>query len=147
MKEFEFIPVPSESISLWWEKVERLYRSTPQTWEDFETIESIYEQHRTGTRILYLALKDMEVHFAISGTVQTWPKGKLVILDWCAGREVKKFITLALASLEDFARQVEARDVQFVGREGWKKYLEPYGYQVTHTIYSKRVSWSAPRRT
>lgn len=145
---FDFVPVPMESVPLWWDQVERLYRDTPETWEDYDNIESIYDQHMRGHRLLYVALEQgLKLEFAISGTVQTWPTGKTVVLDWCAGRDIKRYLSLALSSLEDLARQVDAFEVKFVGREGWKKHLEPFGYRVTHVTYTKRLEGTAPRRS
>lgn len=145
-KEFEFIPVPAEAIPLWWHRIEKLYKETPETWSDYETLENIYNQHLAGTRLLWITLCKMEVHFAISGTVQTWPKGRQVVLDWCAGKDTEKFMGLALSHLEDLARQVDAMEIQFIGREGWKRPLAKFGYSVSHTIYSKKLTSFAPRR-
>lgn len=139
MNEYKFIPVPPESLPMWWDKISALYAATPETWADYDKIESIYEQHRTGNRVLYITLDGLELQFAISGTVQTWPMGRVVHLDWCAGKNVKEYIGLALSSLETMAWQVNAFEVQFSGREGWKKLLEPFGYRVTHVVYSKRL--------
>lgn len=139
MDQYKFIPVPSESIPMWWGKLEALYKSTPETWADYEKLESIYEQHLSGRRILYICIVETELVFAISGTVQSYPMGKVVHLDWCAGRNVRDYIGLALSSLETLAWQVNAFEVQFSGREGWKKLLAPFGYHPTHVTYSKRL--------
>lgn len=136
---FVFVPVPAESLPMWWGQIEKLYMETPETWSDYEKIEHIYEQHRVGNRVLYITLKDVEVQFAISGTLHTWPMGRVVHLDWCAGKNVREYIGLALSSLETMAWQVNAFEVQFSGREGWKKLLEPFGYYVSHVTYSKRL--------
>lgn len=140
---FKFIPVPAESIPMWWGRISELYLKTPETWADYEKLEHIYEQHLSGHRILYITLREMELKFAISGTVRTYPQGRVVRLDWCAGENVKEYIGLALSSLEVMAWQVNAFEVQFSGREGWKKLLEPFGYRVTHVTYSKRLIGNA----
>jgi hypothetical protein len=139
MNDYRFIPVPAESVPMWWGRIERLYLDTPETWADYEKLEHIYEQHLSGHRILYVTLNGMELEFAISGKVQVWPQGRVVHLDWCAGKNVKDYIGLALSSLETMAWQVNAFEVQFCGREGWRKLLEPFGYRVTHVTYTKRL--------
>lgn len=144
---YDFVPVPMESVPLWWDRVALLYKATPETWEDYDDLDHIYQQHMLGHRLLYLTLHKMELEFAISGTIQFFPTGKVVVLDWCAGRDVKKYLTLALSVLEGLARQVDAFEVKFVGRTGWQKYLSPFGYKPTHVTYTKRLEGMGPRRS
>lgn len=144
--DYEFVPIPAEAVPMWWHRIEALYKATPGTWEDYETLESIYNQHLNGARLLWVTLKNMEVEFAISGTVNTWPKGRVVVMDWCTGKDTEKYIGLALMGLEELARQVDAFEIQFIGRRGWAPALARFGYHISHTIYSKRLEGSAPRR-
>lgn len=146
-KEFSFIPVPAESVPIWWEKVEALYKATPETWADYESLENIYYQHLSGHRLLFIAVREFELYFAMSGKVQIWTMGKIIQMDWCAGKDTAKFMALALSTMEGLATQIDAFEVQFIGREGWKPLLAPYGYKVSHTIYSKRLDGVAPRRS
>lgn len=136
---FQFVPVPSAALPMWWGQVEKLLLANPKTWEPYYDLENIYNGLQNDLLTLFITLDKTEVVFAMMVQVNSYPKCRVVSFIWAAGREVDKYLVLGLEALHEFAVMVGAAEVKVEGRLGWKKILAPYGYNFDRVILRRPV--------
>lgn len=54
-----------------------------------------------------------------------------------SGEKLNEWVDALNDKLEWFAKQNKCVAIEFVGRKGWKKIVNRYGYRDIHTIYQK----------
>lgn len=127
-KEFSFVPIPGEALDMWWDKLCVLLEESPETWANYYNLHNIYQQIEVGELQLFVILKDFSMEFAMLTRVNRYPKVTTVNCIWCSGREIDRFLPMALESIDRFAYSVGANMIKLQGRFGWKRLLAPYGY-------------------
>lgn len=99
------------------------------------TSENIMEEVNSG-RYYLVVIKD-EKHVIIASIimfVEEYVSGKRVLmLSGASGKDMNLWLELILDFAQGLARELSCEDIYVVGRKGWQKVLEPFGYEHAHT--------------
>lgn len=84
----------------------------------------------------------MEEDDSVTGVLVTeivqMARGKICRFRVCTGRNPERWMP-SVKIIEDWARANGCIAMEPIARMGWKKYLEPLGYQATHYVFEKKL--------
>lgn len=143
-REYTFVPVPADALSVWWGQVADLLTQSPETWEKYWNLEDIRWMLACGDMQLFIVLKGFDLEFAMITQIAVYPKMRMVKLLWCSGRNIRKFMPLSMTAIDDFAQGIGASEVKLFGRKEWQKVLKSFGYELDHIVLRKYVPGCAP---
>lgn len=71
--------------------------------------------------------------------IKQYPQFKLLVVQNCAMEpHIMQHVADKMQSIaESFAKDTGCAGIEFVGRPGWGKHVEKYGYDVQHVTYQK----------
>lgn len=139
-KDFIVSVVPLNSISSVWPFVEAWLDRYPALWNRCQTKESLLENLTTGGLQLWLVSRDSEIYLAFLTEVTHYPTHSSLFVVWAVGKELKRYVRIALSGIESLAASRGISTVYIEGRLGWQKILAPYGYKYVHTTVGKQVA-------
>lgn len=133
--------IPPASLSIWWGAVERFLTQCPDTWNEYETVESIYDALRTGQHRLAVLLEDNKVKFCGIFQVNEYPKVQTVQVFWCAGENMgRQELEPFMMGLESFAKKNGLAYVECgPSRPGFERWLGPMGYEKVRVYTRKKI--------
>ena len=105
------------------------------------TVEDILEMIWSGQTHLWVVF-EVETH-KIYGhfitEVKQYPQCKMLVVQNCAMEpHTMDNIEPKMQDIaERFAKDCKCSGIEFVGRPGWKRHAEKYGYDVQHVVYQK----------
>ncbi|WP_019222652.1 hypothetical protein [Bartonella rattaustraliani] len=102
-------------------------------------LKTIAEEIATGKAQLWLGLKDKTQFcvFAITKIEKTHRGKKRVVLSDLAGEGGLKLVKM-IETVEQWARTINAEEINMFGRAGWAKMLDHHGYS-RNLIYYRKV--------
>ncbi len=135
---YEIILVTPKLLELFWGDVKVLLEQTRETWDEYDTIDSIHEAIHTGKRHLWVCVDLGGVFLAGITCFDVYPVQKVLRLMWLGGSHLSKVLWF-LKHVEHWALMKGATKVETAGRKGWQKLLEPYGYKYKHVLLTKML--------
>jgi len=83
-----------------------------------------------------------EPNGAIITKVEQYPRVRMLNMLYMAGETglMADFDSEFNTAVEEFAKFNHCAGVEFGGRSGWKKYVEPYGFKLQSVAYEKRFA-------
>ena len=125
--------VDNERFQYWWEKSKPLLVKALHRSGDLHTIDDVFENIRTKKAIFY-PLKDGAAIF----TFREYPRRRLLQI-WLVGGDMEASIEGVLAGADFYAEQNGCDGIEVIGRKGWKRVLEPYGYDYKSIVMIKDI--------
>lgn len=134
--------VPSTvAIESYWSYIRDELEKEPELWNKAHTIESLREH------VIEEAIKVWCIYESESTNVKMWffttrtsyPVVEILTVVWASGRELHKYIMMALSALEEFAANNNYGGVVVDGRKGWGPVLAPFGYSELQVSFFKPV--------
>jgi len=105
------------------------------------TVDDILRFLFSGETALWVVFDEetQEAHGHFVTEIKQYPQCKMLVIQYCSGeKNHMKFIEdLMQQYAEQYARQVGCRGIEFVGRPGWKKHAERYGYTAQSVMYQR----------
>lgn len=90
-----------------------------------DTIESIAENVRAGTALLWLATDGPQIVAAATTVINTTPRHKVCIVHSAGGKHTGLWDQF-MPMVERYAKAEGCARVRVAGREGWKRVLKGY---------------------
>lgn len=140
MDSFSFHFVSPPVLPQVWPVVEGMLRESPETWTQFETLESIRDHLEKEHLILGVTHKGPEIVFALIMSIRIYAIARTLHLVWCYGPGISEHIESSLSAIERFAELNGCDFVSVEGRSGWEAILAPFGYGDTKVIVRKRIN-------
>lgn len=80
-----------------------------------------------------------EAHGHFVTEVKQYPQCKMLVIQYAAmtPNYMAEIEDLMQQYAEEYARQAGCRGIEFVGRPGWKKHAERYGYTAQSVMYQR----------
>ncbi|EJF74111.1 hypothetical protein HWV54_02805 [Bartonella alsatica] len=127
-----------EKIAPYQEALNAALKKYAKRFPDDVCLEMIAEEIATGQAQLWLVLKNKTQFsaFAITKVEITHTGKKRVILSDLAGEGGLKLVKL-INKVEEWARTINAEEMQMFGRSGWAKMLAHHGYSRNLIHYRK----------
>ena len=92
-----------------------------------------------GQMQLWVAYEGGVVYGHVITEIKQYPQCKMLVVQYCAGEENHmQFVEDEMFDLLDrFAKDAGCAGIEFVGRPGWRKQANKYGYSVQSVMYQK----------
>ena len=92
-----------------------------------------------GQMQLWVAHQEGQVYGHVITEVKDYPRCKMLIVQYCAGEEdhMQYAEDEMFDLLDRFAKDAGCAGVEFVGRPGWRKQANKYGYSIQSVMYQK----------
>ena len=92
-----------------------------------------------GQMQLWVAHQEGQVYGHVITEIKDYPRCKMLIVQYCAGEEdYMQYAEDEMFDLLDrFAKDAGCAGVEFVGRPGWRKQANKYGFSVQSVMYQK----------
>ncbi|EJF76799.1 Uncharacterised protein [Candidatus Bartonella washoeensis] len=128
-----------EEITRYQEDINAALQKYAKRFSDDVCLATIAEEIATGQAQLWLILKNATQFsaFAITKIEITHTGKKRIVLCDLAGEGGLKLVKL-IEKLEEWARSINAEEVQMFGRSGWAKMLSHHGYS-RHLIHYRKA--------
>lgn len=124
-----------EQVILYWENIRECLEEDRTLWEDYHTIESLFEE-ALGSRIQVwvLCYDDGVKCVFFSRVVETRERDeeigrRTMVIFWMWGVGAIENIRVLAPAIERFARYAKCSKVSVIGRKGWKRVLERWGFK------------------
>ena len=125
--------VDNERFQYWWEKSKPLLVKALHRSGDLHTIDDVLESIKTKKAIFY-PLKDGAAIFS----VREYARRKLLQI-WLVGGDMDASIEGVLSGADFHAEQNGCDGIEVIGRKGWKRVLQPYGYDYKSVVMIKDI--------
>lgn len=88
---------------------------------------------------LFIAYEGNTIYGHVIVEVKQYPQCKMLTVQYCAGEpnHMQHVEEEMFETLEKFAKDAGCAGVEFVGRPGWRKTANKYGYEVQDVMYQK----------
>lgn len=140
---YQVIFVPTVAVPMWWPKLEAMLMKCPETWQDYETLESIYgglTSQNSGNLVVVIEKGTTNIVFAAFFQIRNYTQTRVLDIHWGSGESIEKFSDLFLTAVDEFARKLGiARIEMSYARAGFKKVLAPHGYTAEKVVFRKQV--------
>lgn len=123
-----------------WPVIANMLQESPETWSQFETLESIKDHLEKEHLILGVTHKGPEIVFALIMSIRVYSIARTLHLVWCYGPGLDEHIEGTLSAVERFAEINNCDFVSVEGRFGWQDKLAKYGYGDPKVVVRKRVN-------
>lgn len=137
--EFTVSIVPVDKLDIMYPYLEAWLDSHPHLWNTVHTKDTIRQFLQAGKLQLWLVSRDSLIYIAFMTTAAPLPTHNALFITWAVGAQVKKYIRLALAGVEQIAAKQDIAAVYIEGRVGWTELLKACGYKYLHTVFAKNV--------
>jgi hypothetical protein len=127
--------VPMEGVDIVWDDVTKVLKKSVATSAGKFEIEDLKKDVKEGVLVLWLIMDGREVVAALTSRVMEYPGRRAMALDWVGGTQMKKWLPLALNTLQKYATDCECKHLEGYGRKAWGRILQKYGWQPEYIAY------------
>ena len=127
---------PSQAVEKWPE-IEKLINMTLPYAGGEHSIEDIKTLIFEGQVIFHLVYEDNQLIGGFSVELMTYPQKTIMNIPTTAGKDIHKWIDMAINSINDLAKLCGATEIRTRGRKGWGKMLPDFKHE--YTILSRTV--------
>ena len=127
--------VPMEGVDIVWDDVTKVLEKSVATSAGKFEIEDLKKDVKEGVLVLWLIMDGREVVAALTSRVMEYPGRRAMALDWVGGTQMRKWLPLALNTLQKYATDCECKHLEGYGRKAWGRILQKYGWQPEYIAY------------
>ena len=88
---------------------------------------------------LWIVHEENTIYGHVITEIKEYPRCKMLVVQYCAGEpDHMQYVDDEIFDLLDrFAKDTGCSGIEFVGRPGWRKQAEKYGFEVRSVMYQK----------
>ena len=88
---------------------------------------------------LWVVHEENTIYGHVITEIKEYPRCKMLVVQYCAGEsDHMQYVDDEIFDLLDrFAKDAGCSGIEFVGRPGWRKQAEKYGFEVRSVMYQK----------
>ncbi len=132
--------VPIEGVDIVWEDAKRVLHKSVNTSAGKFEVEDLKQELKQGQLVLWLVMDGSEVLAALTSRVIEYPGRRAMALDWVGGKHMRKWLPLALNTLQKYATDCECKHIEGYGRKAWGRILQRYGWQPEYIAYRMELN-------
>ena len=136
----QLLLVSPELLPQVWPQVEPLFLQNEDIWGEYYTIESFPILFQRGRLQLWTMNDEDGFLLAVVTELRVFPKMKVMNMLLIVGDGLRAGL-MFLDCMEMWARKQGAMKSNIIGRAGFLRLLEPYGYRKRAVALSKDISW------
>lgn len=130
-------PIPAYHAAQVWPLVRELAEEAAEESDDY-SVDDLYRDSVTGKADMFVIWNGKEVRAAFFVDFIPMRYGVLANAYALSGDGLNDWLHLIL-DLHEFCKSKGAKRMEIISREGWKKKLAEYGYEVKSIVYSKEL--------
>jgi hypothetical protein len=136
---------PTQINAVWGKVVEDLLKF-PETWQETETVDSIYASLQAGQLQLWCLTTEMQtLQMVLMTRINQEARGLVWQIVWAVGHNPQLSV-LSIAAMEDVARAHGCYRLEVVGRKGWERVLRDSGYRWGYQVIVKDLDQMGGRQ-
>ena len=141
MPEYQVGILEEAELTKWWPEIENILDTHPPpgTWLHAMGSAGIKQMADDGDLHIWGAGDTTEFQLLLITRVVEYPHAKILRIEYAYGKNLDDLISHLDSMMSLCAKAYNCDQITFVGREGWKKKLIPYGFSVTGIVMSKPV--------
>ncbi len=134
-------PVPTASLPFVWIEVEPLLRKAVDLVDNKLGTEDIWIELNRGAFTLWLYIEEDRIVMAFVAHIVQHPKCRTLCVPYLGSvsHTIDSWLEQGLATLEEYGRMNDCKEIELPGRFGWKKFVEPFGYKPKTVLYYKDI--------
>jgi len=103
------------------------------------TVDDILRFVLNGQMQLWIVHEENTIYGHVVTEIKEYPRCKMLTVQYCAGEPSHmQYVDDEIFNLLDrFAKDAGCTGVEFVGRPGWRKQADKYGFEVRSVMYQK----------
>lgn len=131
----KLIPIQPENITLAMRDVRPFVESALAYTDGKYNITDVLDAIRDGMQMLWVVYNEekAKAQGCLVTEILAYPRAKALSIFLLGGDDFSEIIAL-LDELKDYAQGNGCKTIEFYGREGWEKVLEPHGFEKTHIV-------------
>ena len=113
---------------------------TSQEWtKGRSTVDDILRFILNGQMQLWVGHEEGKIYGHVITEIKEYPRCKMLVVQYCAGEpNHMQYVDEEMFNLLDrFAVDAGCSGIEFIGRPGWRKQANKYGYDVQSVMYQK----------
>ena len=126
-------------VDISWDRIAALLLTGREYWEKYTSLEDIKERIKKGQYQLWLAEDLGGPYLAMLSTIDIYPKQKVLRIFWMGGQRLESALPL-LDFIELWAHRSGCEMVEVMGRWGWMRVLDKFGYMPKSILLVKDIS-------
>ena len=83
--------------------------------------------------------KEKEIVAAAATRIDTYPKGKVLCVDFVGGKQMRKWLPDFAQRMKAHAQHNNCKWLEGYGRRAWERWLKPHGWKPKMTIYEMEL--------
>lgn len=129
--------VPAEYMDTCWSKVEKFAEKAAKYTYGRYTADDIYDSVKEHDYQMWVAYSPESHEFKglVVTNIVTYPKRKLLAMQFCGGEDLKLWKEPMLEILKKFGTEMGCDGIESTGRPGWAKVFKNDGYKATWVTY------------
>jgi len=88
---------------------------------------------------LWAAFEDALCYGAVITEVTGYPGLSALTILFLGGVQFDRWMEQTIEAMVRFAKEEDCSRIEFMGRRGWKRLMEPYGWRETYVFLEKEV--------
>jgi hypothetical protein len=140
VNDIQYGAVPPHLISELWPFAEPFLEPAVRRGVDGRTMVDVLDGVINGDYLLWLVTEDSTVIAACVTEIVVYPRHKVLVLPWCGGKGMKRWLRGGFDIAERYAKDVGCSHLEIPGRRGWSRILNKMGWSAGYTLYRREVS-------
>ena len=133
--------MPHDAPSMWPVVRPYLARAVPFSKGRFEP-DDFLKKILTHEWQLWIIFDQNGIFAAATTSVQDYPRRRVLVCQMCGGERMGEWLSPFHKILQAFGRDCNCDGLELIGRKGWKRWLEPIGFEETFTIFTQDIKRS-----
>ena len=124
-----------------WETLLPLLERGRSAWEEYYTLEDVRKELVEG-RLQFWSMDYTDEKKPFLGFItgiETYTQKCALRVVWLGGERFAEASKVMFDTIEAWARTLNCKNIEIVGRGGFERLLKPYGYKRTHVILTKEL--------
>jgi hypothetical protein len=135
------IPIPPQEVPAVFPTVKKHLDRAVEYAHGTLGIDDVYHDLLKGKTILWIITKDdYSIISAVITDVNQYPKKKTIRVLMAGGDRLDDWELRFCEALMEWANNIHADGIEVIGRKGWERRLEKYGYKLAHTVLLKEIN-------
>ena len=131
--------IPVEHVNAVWDVVGKLLEPAVAVTNGRYTTYDVYNAIQRQAMTLWVAFDDGGIHGCQVTQITDYPSKRVLVSVFTAGRKLRSWREPMMDVLMRWARDHDCEAIEGLGREGWVKMMEPYGFKKMLVMFEKDI--------
>ena len=122
-------PVPQSDVGKVWHLCKPLLKKATDREGSRQNVEGLYGSVKSGSSCLWCIFIDDVVVGSATTEVNSYTEGKILRVSFLGGGRMELWLEKFIESLKEYGRFNGCNGIDLVGRKGWLRKLENFGFK------------------